>query len=144
MRMEIQVKAQTSDQRALGPHVLAVDDDPLIRAMVSDYLGKHDVRVTVVEDGRAMNEVLAREVVDLIVLDLRLPNTPGVDLVRSIRRIDGGLAFVSTAQRHPVTPLLEVRVQIVDAAQSIAHLTLPHGYDECRRLRALVAVRLEG
>jgi hypothetical protein len=60
------------------------------------------------------------------------------------RSLDSGLPLVSAAQRHPVTPLLEVRVEIVDAAQSIAQLTLPHRDDEYRRLRALVAVRLEG
>ena len=85
MRMETEVTTQATDQRDVGPHVLAVDDDPLIRAMISDYLGKHDLRVTVVEDGRAMKDVLATEVVDLIVLDLKLRTEDGMNLARKLR-----------------------------------------------------------
>ena len=85
MSMGIEVTTQTAEQRDVGPHVLAVDDDPLIRAMISDYLGKHDVRVSVAEDGRAMNEILAREVVDLIVLDLKLRTEDGMNLARKLR-----------------------------------------------------------
>jgi two-component system, OmpR family, response regulator len=67
------------------PHVLAVDDDPTIRSLVVDYLGQNDFRVTAVADGRAMSEVLEREVVDLIVLDLRLQAEDGMGLARRLR-----------------------------------------------------------
>jgi two-component system OmpR family response regulator len=66
-------------------HVLAVDDDPLIREAIADYLGQHDFRVTAVADGRAMQAVLAREVVDLVVLDLRLQTEDGMTLARQVR-----------------------------------------------------------
>jgi two-component system OmpR family response regulator len=85
MRVDIDVNAQTSDRKAVGPHVLAVDDDPIIREMIADYLVKHDLRVTAVADGRAMNEVLATEVVDLIVLDLKLRTEDGMNLARMVR-----------------------------------------------------------
>jgi two-component system OmpR family response regulator len=85
MRVDIDMTAQVTDQRAVGPHVLAVDDDPLIRDMIADYLLKHDLRVTAVADGRAMNEVLAAEVVDLIVLDLKLRTEDGMNLARKLR-----------------------------------------------------------
>jgi two-component system OmpR family response regulator len=85
MRVEIDVNAQASDHQALDPHVLAVDDDPLIREMIVDYLVKHDLRVTAVADGRAMNEVLGAEVVDLVVLDLKLRTEDGMNLARRLR-----------------------------------------------------------
>jgi two-component system, OmpR family, response regulator len=85
MRVDIDMNAQAADQRDVGPHVLAVDDDPLIRDMIADYLLKHDLRVTAVADGRAMNEVLAAEVVDLIVLDLKLRTEDGMNLARKLR-----------------------------------------------------------
>ena len=53
-------------------HVLAVDDDSMLREAISEYLGKYEFRVTAVADGRAMQAVLAAEVVDLVVLDLKL------------------------------------------------------------------------
>jgi len=66
-------------------HVLAVDDDPTIREAIADYLGQHEFRVTTVGDGHAMQELLAREVVDLLVLDLRLRGEDGMGLARRVR-----------------------------------------------------------
>src|SRR5258706_3802446 len=66
-------------------HVLAIDDDPILREAVADYLGQHEFRVTAVADGRAMQAVLAAEVVDLIVLDLKLQAEDGMALARRLR-----------------------------------------------------------
>jgi two-component system, OmpR family, response regulator len=66
-------------------HVLAVDDDPTIREAIADYLGQHEFRVTAVADGSAMQAVLAREVVDLVVLDLKLATEDGMALARRLR-----------------------------------------------------------
>jgi two-component system, OmpR family, response regulator len=75
---------QTSPQAAL-PHVLAVDDDPTIRELISDYLAQNELRVTAVADGPSMRAVLAEEVVDLIVLDLKLQVEDGMALARKLR-----------------------------------------------------------
>jgi two-component system, OmpR family, response regulator len=72
-------------QQAALPHVLAVDDDPVIRELISDYLGQNSYRVTAVADGRAMQTVLAEQVVDLIVLDLKLQAEDGMALARNLR-----------------------------------------------------------
>ena len=66
-------------------HVLAIDDDPILREAVADYLGQHEFRVTAVADGRAMQAVLAGEVVDLVVLDLKLQTEDGMALARRLR-----------------------------------------------------------
>ena len=70
---------------AAAPHVLAVDDDPTMRQLIGDYLGQNEFRVTAVADGRAMQEVLAAQVVDLVVLDLRLQAEDGMALARRLR-----------------------------------------------------------
>jgi len=67
------------------PHVLAVDDDPLVRQLILNYLGDHDMRVSAVEGGRDMAACMARGAVDLVLLDLRLPGEDGLQLVRQIR-----------------------------------------------------------
>jgi DNA-binding response OmpR family regulator len=85
MKAETDVNPHPTEHRALAPHVLAVDDDPTIRALIADYLVKHDLRVTVVSDGRAMNEVIANDVVDLVVLDLKLRTEDGMHLARALR-----------------------------------------------------------
>jgi DNA-binding response OmpR family regulator len=70
---------------ATWPHVLALDDDPAIRGLLADYLGDNDLRVTTVASGRELAEVLARETIDLVVLDLRLPGEDGLAIARRLR-----------------------------------------------------------
>jgi len=79
--MNMQVHAPST---ALA-HILAVDDDPSIRQTIADYLGRYEFRVTAVTDGGAMQAVLAHEVVDLVVLDLRLLAEDGMALARRLR-----------------------------------------------------------
>ena len=70
---------------ATSPHVLAVDDDPALRTLLEDYLASHGLRVTAVASGREMNEILEREPVDLVLLDLKLPGEDGLQLARALR-----------------------------------------------------------
>ena len=70
---------------AAPPHVLAVDDDAVMRQLVADYLGQNGFRVTTVADGAAMQSILAQEVVDLLVLDLKLQAEDGMTLARRLR-----------------------------------------------------------
>jgi DNA-binding response OmpR family regulator len=69
----------------VAPHILAVDDDATVRELITDYLTQHELRVTVVADGRAMQRVLEEQVVDLIVLDLKLGAEDGMTLARRMR-----------------------------------------------------------
>src|SRR5262249_427375 len=66
-------------------HVLAVDDDPSVRQMITDYLGDNDIRVTTLANGRDIGDVMERETIDLIILDLRLPNEDGMEIARKLR-----------------------------------------------------------
>jgi DNA-binding response OmpR family regulator len=74
----------------MKPHVLIVDDDEMILAMVS-FLAKErgSVRTTQVGTGAAMHAVFSKEEVDLLVLDLGLPDEDGLALVRQIRARSG-------------------------------------------------------
>src|SRR5215831_9894164 len=66
-------------------HVLALDDDPSVRQMIADYLGDNEVRVTTLASGREVAEIMAREMIDLLVLDLRLPGEDGMQIARKLR-----------------------------------------------------------
>lgn len=67
------------------PHVLVVDDDPSIRELVTDYLGLNELRVSAVADGKSMQAVLDEQVVDLVVLDLKLRGEDGMAIARRMR-----------------------------------------------------------
>ncbi len=69
----------------LTPHVLVLDDDPSIRELVCDYLRENELRATAVASGPEFQDVLARETIDLVVLDLRLPGEDGLQIARRLR-----------------------------------------------------------
>ena len=85
MNPETEMTAPEATTQDLAPRVLVVDDDPMVREMVSDYLAKHDVRVTAVSDGRDMQSALDGEVIDLVVLDLKLRTEDGMQIARRLR-----------------------------------------------------------
>lgn len=76
-------------------HILIVDDDREIRDLVSGYLRKNGLRVTIAADGRQMRAFLDADRVDLIVLDIMMPGDDGLVLCRELR-----------AGRHKTTPVL--------------------------------------
>jgi DNA-binding response OmpR family regulator len=66
-------------------HVLAVDDDPSVRQMIADYLGDNDIKVTVSATGRDIAQLMARETIDLVILDLKLAGEDGMEIARQLR-----------------------------------------------------------
>ena len=68
------------------PHILLVEDDREISALVARYLRTNDCRVSVAVDGREMDRHLAEGHFDLIVLDLMLPGEDGLAICRRLRR----------------------------------------------------------
>ncbi len=95
--MNTQIQAPHSDTSLA--HVLAIDDDPIIREAIVDYLRQHEFRVTAVPDGHAMQVVLADEVVDLVVLDLKLQSEDGMALARRLRE-DSAIPIVMLTGRR--------------------------------------------
>ena len=69
------------------PHILALDDDPDIRQVLSGYLEEQDFRVSAVATGKEMFAILESTPVDLILLDMRLPGENGLDIARRVREI---------------------------------------------------------
>jgi two-component system, OmpR family, response regulator len=66
-------------------HILAVDDDRALREGIAAYLADYNFRVTAVGDSRAMYDVLDKDVVDLIVMDLRLGREDGMAIAGGLR-----------------------------------------------------------
>jgi len=67
------------------PHVLVVDDDAAIRQLVDEYLGQNDFRVSGVTGGAELMSAFRSEVIDLVLLDLRLRGEDGMQLLRRLR-----------------------------------------------------------
>ena len=78
--------------------ILVVDDEPAIVQLARDYLEHAGYTVLTAADGTAALATYRRHAPDLIVLDLGLPGTDGLDVTREIRR-DGSTPIVMLTAR---------------------------------------------
>ncbi|MFN3522842.1 MAG: response regulator [Phenylobacterium sp.] len=78
-----------TDQAAENARILMVDDDPGIRDVVSDFLGRHGYQVETAADAREMELALERGPVDLVVLDVMLPGEDGLAICRRMAASGG-------------------------------------------------------
>ena len=115
-------------------HVLVVDDDPSMRDVMVNYLENHNLQVSAASDGRAMARVLADKPVDLIILDLRLANEDGLDLMRELHgRSDVPVILVTGHRREETDRVIGLELGADD------YLTKPFGLPELlARVRAVL------
>jgi two-component system phosphate regulon response regulator OmpR len=68
-----------------APHVLVVDDDRRLRALLSRYLGDNGYRVTTAGNAAAARAHLQGLDFDLLIVDVMMPGESGLDLTQSLR-----------------------------------------------------------
>jgi two-component system, OmpR family, response regulator len=136
MTTEAVMSIQAHAPATARAHVLAVDDDPVIREAITDYLGQYEFRVTAVADGDAMQAVLAGDVVDLIVLDLTLRAEDGIALVRRLRDQSAIPVVMLTGRREEADRVMGLELGADD------YLTKPFSPRELlARIRAVLRRR---
>ena len=72
----------------IKPAILIVDDDEVMCRTLSDILGKMPCEVTTIQRGEDVVHALHEGFFDLILLDIRLPDMHGLDVLKKIREID--------------------------------------------------------
>ena len=65
--------------------VLVIDDDPLIRKTLSSYISKKGFEAVVAEDGEEGIQKYEEHIPDLVILDIRLPDVDGLEVLGRIR-----------------------------------------------------------
>ncbi len=76
------------------PHILIVDDDRRIRALLQKYLGENGFRASIAIDATDAQEKMNRLTYDLLVLDIMMPDITGLEFTEKLR------------QRHNQIPIL--------------------------------------
>ncbi len=64
---------------------LLIDDDARLGALVTEYLGRHEIDVTVAGDGERGLSVLRKGRFDVVLLDVMLPGADGFEVCRRLR-----------------------------------------------------------
>jgi two-component system, OmpR family, response regulator len=114
-------------------HILAVDDDPSVLKMISDYLSDNEMRVTALPSGRGIAELMAREMIDLVVLDLRLPGEDGMQIARQLREQSGIPIIMLTGRKDEADRVMGLELGADD------YLTKPFSPRELlARIRSLL------
>jgi len=93
------------------PTIFIVDDEPTLRDVVRRYLERDDYTVLEAETGPDALDILSKEQVDLILLDVMLPGIDGFSLMRSIRGqsdytplcVDGNIPVIMLTSRGAET-----------------------------------------
>jgi two-component system, OmpR family, response regulator len=80
-------------------HVLAVDDDLSMRECTANYLGDNDIRVTTLSSGHDIAAVMQRELIDLLILDLKLPGEDGMQITQRLRS-ESAVPIIMLTGRH--------------------------------------------
>lgn len=80
--------ARASAWAAPVPHVLILDDEESLRDLLKEVLSEEGYRVSTAGDGRTAMALMAQTPVDVLLTDLRLPDTTGLDVVEQVRRHD--------------------------------------------------------
>ena len=84
------------------PHLLIVEDEDDIVALIERYFRNNGFRVTAARDGAVMREALARQVIDVVLLDIGLPQEDGLELCRYLRSQWNGAIVMVTGRGDSV------------------------------------------
>lgn len=79
-------------------HILIVEDENKIAALLSDYLKKEDYKVTILNRGDRVLPFMTKNDTDLILLDLMLPGLSGKQVCREIRKTSDVPIIMLTAR----------------------------------------------
>lgn len=72
----------------MKPSILIVDDDEVMRETLSDVLKRREYEVYSVGSGVETLSVIRKNIIDLILLDMRLPDGDGLELLKKIKEFD--------------------------------------------------------
>jgi two-component system, OmpR family, response regulator len=81
-------------------NLLLVEDDPAFQRMIVNYFAENNIRTGVASGRAEMVRLLGKSVPDLVVLDLRLGQEDGLDLLREIRSSSDLPVIIVTGHRR--------------------------------------------
>src|SRR6195952_4879183 len=85
---------------------LIVDDDPALRELVGDHLTRYGLAARLADSASAMRRELARGGIDIVLLDLMLPDGDGIELCRDLRMHSKLPVIMLPAQGAPISRVL--------------------------------------
>ena len=116
-----------------GARLIVVDDEPQIRGMIVDYLGRSGYAAHGCASGAELDVALASQPADLVVLDVSMPGEDGVSIARRLSATGATAIIMLTVLDDVVDKIVGFEVGVDD------YLTKPFDLRELRaRIRAVL------
>lgn len=95
--------------------ILVIDDDPIVRRALVDILQDECYQVEVAATGHEALELAAKGHFDVALVDIRLPDLDGIELLRALREADDDLsALIITGHPSLETAIQALRLRVFD------------------------------
>jgi CheY-like chemotaxis protein len=107
-----------------GLAILVVEDDPDAREWLVATLESWGARVVAAASGHGALDLIARQPLDVLVCDIRLPDTDGYALIRKVRELENGLGRHTPAVALTAYPRVEDRARALQAGYQM-HVPKP-------------------
>lgn len=78
----------------MKPSILIVDDDEVMQETLSDVLRKRGYEIFTVGSGNGALPMIEKNVIDLILLDMRLPDIDGLEVLKKIKEFDNEILVI--------------------------------------------------
>jgi two-component system OmpR family response regulator len=104
-----------------APHLLIVDDDKELCALLSKFLSRHGYRVSIAHNGSEMASILEASRVSLVILDLMLPGEDGLLLCRRLRATSTLPIIMLTAKGDEVDRIIGLEMGADDYLAKVAN-----------------------
>lgn len=119
--------------------ILIVDDEPPIRRFLHTSLGAQGYRVLEASDGKACLDMVRTNPIDVLVLDLGLPDMSGFEIIQRLREQGSVVPIIVLSSRTDEVG----KVKALDLGAD-DYVTKPFGVDELlARIRAALRHRLQ-
>ena len=89
------------DNKNIDFHILVIDDDQRLRALLRKFLENNGFRVSDAEDANQAKIIMESIIFDLLVIDVMMPGQNGLDFLKEIRIKNNIPTLMLTAMSSP-------------------------------------------
>lgn len=87
-------------------HIVIVEDEKKLAALLNDYLLNANFKITIFYDGSEVTDWVKVNPVDLILLDIMLPGKDGIEICKEIRQFTSTPIIMTTAKVEQIDRIL--------------------------------------
>lgn len=96
--------------------ILVVDDDPTVRAIATELLRADDHAIVEASDGGEALALLARLPVDLVILDMLMPNVDGLETILSLKKQSSKVRILAISSGGVLDPTSLLKIAMTFGA----------------------------